>query len=75
MNELKEKHRLKQESLIHFHIASLYTVFPFGKPQALTQTLGITLQAQKDHGDFLYSLIYNTGGVVLIKWLITSGGG
>ena len=35
--------------------------FPFGKPQALAQTLGITLQAQEDHGDFLYSLIYNGG--------------
>jgi hypothetical protein len=44
-------------------------------PKHLPQTLGITLQAQEDHGDFLYSLIYNTGGVVLIRWLITGGGG
>ena len=36
---------------------SLHTVFPFGKPQALSTNL-ITLQAQEGHGDFPYSLIY-----------------
>jgi hypothetical protein len=39
MNELKGKQGLKQESLIHFHRASLHTAFPFGKPQALTTNL------------------------------------
>jgi hypothetical protein len=75
MNKLKGKQGLKQENLIHFHRASLHTAFPFGKPQALTTNLEITLQAQEDHGDFLYSLIYNTGGVVLIRWLIYRSGG
>jgi uncharacterized protein YbgA (DUF1722 family) len=73
MNELKGKQGLKQESLIHFHRASLHTAFLSGNPKHL-QTLGITLQAQKDHGDFFYSLIYNTSGVVLIRWVITGGG-
>jgi hypothetical protein len=72
MNELKGKQGLKRESLIHFHRASLHTAFPFGKPQALNTNL-ITLQAQEDHGDFLYSLIYSTSGVALVRWLITSG--
>ena len=39
MNELKERQGFKQESLIHFHRASLYTAFPFGKPQALSTNL------------------------------------
>jgi hypothetical protein len=39
MNELKGKHRLKQEGLIHFHRASLHTAFPFEKPQALATNL------------------------------------
>jgi hypothetical protein len=39
MNELKEKQGLKQESLIHFHRASLHTAFPFGKPQTLSTNL------------------------------------
>ena len=39
MNELKGRHGLKQESLIHFHVASLHTVFPFGKSQALSTNL------------------------------------
>jgi hypothetical protein len=64
MNELKGKQGLKQESLIHFHRASLHTTFPFGKPKYLPQTLGITLQAQKGHGDFFYSLIYKSDGVI-----------
>ena len=54
MNELKGRQGLKQESLIHFHRASLHTAFPFGKPKHLAQTFGITLQAQEDHMDFLY---------------------
>jgi hypothetical protein len=58
MNKLKGKQGLKQESLIHFHRASLHTTFPFGKPKHLPQTLEITLQAQEDHEDFPYSLIY-----------------
>jgi hypothetical protein len=70
MNELKGKQGLKQESLIHFHRVSLHMAFPFGNPKHLPQTLEVTLQAQEDYGDFLYSLIYNTGGVVLIRWLI-----
>ena len=39
MNELKGRQGLKQESLIHFHRASLHTAFPFGKPQALSTNL------------------------------------
>ena len=35
-----------------------------GNPKHLAQTLGITLQAQEDHVDFPYSLIYNSGGVI-----------
>jgi hypothetical protein len=58
MNEVKEKQGLKQESLIHFHRTNLHMTFPFGKPQALTTNLRITLQAQEGHEDFLYSLIY-----------------
>ena len=62
MNELKGRQGLKQESLIHFHIASLHIrISLLGNPKHLAQTLGITLQAQKDHMDFLYSLIYNGG--------------
>jgi len=30
-------------------------------PKHLAQIFGITLQAQEDHGDFLYSLIYSGG--------------
>ena len=36
-------------------------LFLLENPKRLTQTLGITLQAQEDHGDFLYSLIYSGG--------------
>ena len=39
MNELKGRQGFKQESLIHFHRASLHKAFPFGKPQALSTNL------------------------------------
>ena len=39
MNELKGRQGFKQESLIHFHRASLHMAFPFGKPQALSTNL------------------------------------
>ena len=37
--------------------ASLHTVFPFGKPQALSTNL-ITLQTGEDREDLRYKLIY-----------------
>ena len=45
-----------------------------GNPKHLAQTLGITLQAQDDYGDLLYSLIYK-GGVIQRQWVITTNGG
>ena len=39
MNELKGRQGLNQESLIHFHRASLHMAFPFEKPQALSTNL------------------------------------
>jgi hypothetical protein len=65
MNEFKGRQRLKQESIIHFHREQAYTRLSLSEnPKHLAQTLGITLQAQEDHGDFLYSLIYKGGGVI-----------
>jgi hypothetical protein len=66
MNELKEKQRLKQESLIHFHIASLHMVFPFEKPQALSTNLKDYLTSARRPQGLPYSLIYKGGGV--IQW-------
>jgi hypothetical protein len=64
MNELKGKQGLKQESLIHFHRASLHTTFPFVKPQALTTNLRDYLTStEKSRGLSLFSNL-QSGGVI-----------
>jgi hypothetical protein len=56
MNEFKGKQGLKQESLIHFHRASLHTAFPFEKLQALTTNLrGYLTSAGRSQGLPLFS--------------------
>ena len=63
MNELKGRQRLKQESLIHFHIASLHTAFPFGKPQALSTNLRDYLtSAGRSRGLSLFSNLQRWSG-------------
>jgi hypothetical protein len=58
-------------SLIHFHRASLHTVFPFGKPQALTTNLRDYLTSSgRSRGLLLFSNLQG-GGVIQRKWSIT----
>jgi hypothetical protein len=70
MKELKGKHGLKQESLIHFHRASLHTAFLFGKPQALTINLRNYLTSTGRSRELPLFSNLQSGGVIQRKWSI-----
>ena len=55
MNELEGRQGFKQESLIHFHKASLHIAFPFGKPQTLSTNLKAPKHLAQNLRDYLTS--------------------
>jgi hypothetical protein len=79
MNKLKGKYGLKQESLIHFHRASLHTTFPFEKSQALTTNLRDYLTSSGSSRELPLFSNLQGGGVIqrklsiTIRWMIFRG--
>jgi hypothetical protein len=65
---VKRRQGLKQESLIHFTEQAYIRLSLSGNPKHLAQTLGITLQAKKDHEDFLYSLRKWWSNIVVVEY-------